>query len=259
MKSLKNKVVIITGASSGIGKAIALRMGKEGAKVLVNYNSRKESAEETVEKIKNSGGDAFSFQADISKEDDVKEMFEACLKHFDHLDVLVNNSGIQKDKKILEMSLDDWNAVIGVNLTGHFLCAREAVKAFKENDAGDEKGTIIFITSVHERIPWSGRTNYTASKAGASMLMKSLALELAEEKIRVNAIAPGAIRTNINAENLKTKKQEKRVLRKIPYGRVGEDSDIAGVALWLCSDDAAYITGETIFVDGGMSLYPGFE
>lgn len=258
----KDRVAIITGASSGIGQGIALQFGKAGMKVIVNYHSDKEDALFTKEQIIKEGGQAEVFQADVSQEEEVKAMFGHCRKTLGIPDILVNNAGIQKDSPLVDMSLDDWNAVISTNLTGHFLCAREAAKLFlAEKEARKSRksiGNIIFISSVHEKIPWARRSNYAASKGGMGQFMRSVAQELAPERIRVNSISPGAIKTDINRKEWEDEQGKKEMKQKIPYLRIGVPEDIAKAALWLASDDSDYVTGATLYVDGGMTLYPSF-
>ena len=260
-QSLNKKIVLITGAATGIGKAVALRFGQEGSHVIINYLNRKADAETVAEAVKAQGGSAVCMQGDISREDDVVKLFAAIRKQFGRLDVLVNNAGMQQDSNFIDMTLDDWNAVINVDLTGHFLCAREAARLFiqqPQEDSDRSPGAMVFITSVHQNIPWSRRANYCAAKAGAAMLMKTIAQELAPHKIRVNAIAPGAVKTPINIENFQNPESKEKIMRKIPYGRAGKVEDIAAAVAWLASDEAEYITGETIFVDGGMELFADF-
>lgn len=256
------QTVLVTGASSGIGQGIAIAFGKQGANVVVNYNSDEEGANYTLEEIKKVGGNGFIYKADVSKEEDVTGMFDKALEEYKTLDVLVNNAGIQKDNSFGEMSLQEWNKVISLNLTGHFLCAREAIKHFQTKEAaGPESkaiGNIIFISSVHDIIPWAGHVNYASSKGGILMLLKSLALEVAPKKIRVNGISPGAIATDINDDVWKDEAKKKELLKLIPYKRIGQPEDVAKVAIWLGSHESDYITGTTIYVDGGMTLYPGF-
>jgi len=253
-KRLQNQTAIVTGAQTGIGKAIAIEMAGEGANVVVNYIADEDDAQKVVDAAKNAGGKAIKFKADVSKEEQVKEMFSKTIESFGRLDILVNNAGIQKDAAIDEMTLDEWQKVIDVNLTGYFLCGREAIKNFKKQEIDKNisvaAGKIICISSVHERIPWKGRANYAASKGGIMLLMKSIAVEVAEHKIRVNSIGPGAIKTPINKESWG------KLEKGIPYGRVGDPEDIAGAAVWLASDESDYVTGTTLFVDGGMTLYP---
>ena len=262
MSDQKKKTVIVTGASSGIGQGIAIAFGKQGANVVVNYHSDEDGAQSTLDKLIAAGGQGFIHKADVSKEEEVIELFEKTKEKYQDLDVLINNAGIQKDSAFAHMSLDEWNKVISTNLTGQFLCAREAVKQFdlKNVPAANEmaKGSIIFISSVHDLIPWAGRVNYASSKGGVLMLMKSLALEVAPNKIRVNAISPGAIATDINEEVWSDEEKRKELMKLIPYQRIGEPEDVAKVAVWLAHEDSDYITGTTIYVDGGMTLYPGF-
>jgi glucose 1-dehydrogenase len=259
---LKGQTALVTGASSGIGQAIAIELGKVGVFVGINFHEDEKGANSTEDEIKSGGGKCICLKADISKESDVFTMYEKLFDHFGTIDILINNSGIQQDSKISEMSLEKWQAVINTNLTGHFLCTREAVKEFLKRGINKNKsvsaGKIVFISSVHDIIPWAGHSNYAASKGGLSMFMRTVALELASEKIRVNSISPGAIKTNINQDAWNTIEAEQKLLKLIPYKRVGIPEDIAKVARWLVSDDAEYITGETIYVDGGMTLYPGF-
>jgi glucose 1-dehydrogenase len=263
VKNLKDQVTLVTGASSGIGKKIAEAMGKSGAKVVVNYLTEEDKANQIVQDIQKKGGSAIAVQADVSQEDQVIKMFQATYDTFGTIDILVNNAGIQKDADFLELSLDDWQQVLNVNLTGSFLCAKEAVKEFRRRGVIPERsiaaGKIIFISSVHDTIPWAGHVNYASSKGGVMMLMKSLAQEMAPHKIRVNSISPGAVKTNINREIWENPEGEAKLRRLIPYNRIGETSDIAPLAVWLASDEADYITGTTIYVDGGMLLYPGIR
>lgn len=262
MERLQGQSALVTGSSSGIGKAIALAMAREGANVVINYHSNEKSALEIVQQIKTAGGKAIAVGADVSKEADVKRMFGEMFEAFGTIDILVNNAGMQKDAPFTEMSLDDWEKVIGVNLTGQFLSAREAAKEFIRRgitkEASVAAGKIIFISSVHEVIPWAGHVNYAASKGGIMLLMKSIAQELAPHKIRVNSIAPGAIKTSINKSVWSDSESAKKLQELIPYGRIGDPEDIARATVWLASDDSDYIHGETLVVDGGMTLYPGF-
>jgi glucose 1-dehydrogenase len=214
-----------------------------------------------ADEIKAAGGRAIAVGADVSREEDVAALFEACLREFGAVDILVANSGMQKDAPLTEMTLDDWNKVIAVNLTGQFLCARAAVRQFEKQGKRPQSralGKIICMSSVHQVIPWAGHVNYASSKGGIMMMMQTMAQEVAERGIRVNAIAPGAIRTGINKEETEGDKA-KALLKLIPYGRVGMPEDIGKAAVWLASDHADYVTGTTIFVDGGMTLYPEFR
>jgi glucose 1-dehydrogenase len=260
---LKGQSAMITGANSGIGKAIALEMAKEGARVVINYITDEDAVQSMIEEIKSFGGTAVAIEADVSQEDQVKAMFIQMIKSFGTIDILVNNAGIQKDSAFIDMSLQEWQLVLNVNLTGQFLCAREATIEFLRRGPVPERssalGKIICMSSVHQTIPWAGHVNYATSKGGVSMLMKSMAQELGKHKIRVNSIAPGAIKTPINRSAWGTPEAEAKLLELIPYNRVGEPLDIAKAAVWLASDDSDYVHGSTLFIDGGMTLYPGFS
>ena len=261
-KLLTGQKALVTGANSGIGKGIALELARAGADVAVNYVMNPDSANEVVEQIKNFGVDGMAVQADVSREDEVVEMFRKVILKFGTVDIVINNAGLQRDAPLEKMTLEAWNMVIGVNLTGQFLCAREAVKEFKRRGVVKEiscaAGKIIHISSVHETIPWAGHVNYAASKGGINMLMKSIAQEVAPHRIRVNSIAPGAIRTPINTKAWDTPEAYNKLMELIPYNRIGEVDDIGRAAVWLASDEADYINGTSIYVDGGMTLYPGF-
>lgn len=262
MNKLKGQTALITGANSGIGEGVAKAFGKEGANVVVNYVSRPEDADLVVNTIKENGGDALAIKADVSKQDEVQSMFREAIDHFGSLDILVNNAGIQRDAAFVDMTLAQWQMVIDVNLTGLFLCAKEAVKEFLKRGIVPERslaaGKIICMSSVHQVIPWAGHVNYAASKGGIDLLMKSMAQELASHKIRINSIGPGAIQTPINKEVWSDETERKNLMKLIPYGRIGQPEDIGKVAVWLASDESDYVNGTTIFVDGGMLLYPGF-
>lgn len=262
-KILNGQKALVTGANSGIGKGIAIALGQAGADVVVNYFSGEEAAREVADEIVRSGSKASTHKADVSKEDQVQAMFQRMLKEFGTIDILINNAGLQKDAPFDEMTLDQWNDVISVNLTGQFLCAREAVREFKRRGVVKEvscsAGKIICISSVHEVIPWAGHVNYAASKGGVMLMMKSIAQELAAYRIRVNSISPGAIRTPINTAAWNTPEAYKELMRLVPYKRIGEAEDIGRAAVWLASDHADYVTGISLFVDGGMTLYPGFQ
>ena len=259
---LANQVALVTGASSGIGLAVAKSLADSGASVVVNYIGDAASANAVVADITAAGGTALAIQADVSKEDQVQAMFRQTIEHFGTLHILVANAGIQVDAAFADMTLAQWQKVIDVNLTGQFLCMREAVREFLKRGVQPEiskaAGKIICMSSVHEVIPWGGHVNYATSKGGVMELMKSVAQELAPKKIRVNSIGPGAIKTPINHTAWETPEAEAKLLTLIPYNRVGEPEDIGGLAAWLASDEADYITGQTIFMDGGMTLYPGF-
>lgn len=260
---LKGQSALVTGANSGIGKAVAIALGNDGANVVVNYVTHPETAQAVVDEIKANGGNAIALAADVSKEDQVIAMFQAMYKEYGTIDILVNNAGLQKDSAFENMSLADWQLVIDVNLTGQFLCAREATREFLRRGIIPERsvaaGKIICMSSVHEVIPWGGHVNYATSKGGVMLLMKSMAQELAPKKIRVNSIGPGAIQTPINRSAWETPEALKSLLTLIPYDRIGQPEDIGKVAVWLASDESDYITGTTIFADGGMTLYPGFS
>lgn len=261
-KLLKGQVAVVTGASSGIGKSIAIYLAKAGAKVAVNYHSDKEGATDTLHQIKKFKGEAFIIKADVGNKDSVEEMFSKVFEKYDNLDILISNAGLQKDAAFEAMSLEDWNLVLNTNLTGAFLCSQAAAKYFMKRGVVEgiskSAGKIIFMSSVHQEIPWAGHINYATSKGGLTEFMRTLSQEIASKKIRVNSVAPGAIKTPINEEVWKDEKQMEQLLELIPYGRIGEPEDVAEVVLWLASDKSEYVNGTTIFVDGGMTLYPGF-
>ena len=260
---LRGQKALVTGASSGIGKGIAVALAHAGADVVVNYRSGPEAAAQVVEEAQHCGSRVYAHQADVADEAQVQAMFRRMFEEFGTIDILVNNAGLQQDAPFEQMTLKQWNSVLGVNLTGQFLCAREAVREFKRRgvrkDVSCAAGKIICISSVHEVIPWAGHVNYAASKGGVMLLMKSIAQEVAPYRIRVNSICPGAIRTPINREAWETPEAYSELLKLIPYKRIGEVDDIGRVAVFLASDDADYIHGAGLFVDGGMTLYPGFE
>jgi glucose 1-dehydrogenase len=260
---LQGQKALVTGGGSGIGRAIALALGQAGADVIVNYVSGAETAEQVAAEIRAFGVQAIPICADVSDESQVGGMFKQAIEAFGTLDILVNNAGLQQDAAFEDMSLAQWNKVIGVNLTGQFLCAREAVREFKRRgvkpDVSCAAGKILCISSVHEVIPWAGHVNYAASKGGVMLMMKSLAQEVAPYRIRVNSICPGAIRTPINMEAWGTPEAYQELLKLIPYKRIGEPEEIGRAAVWLASDYADYVHGISLFVDGGMTLYPGFE
>ncbi len=260
---LRGQTALVTGASSGIGKAVALSLAHAGADVVINYVSRPEAAEELVEHIKSHGRKAMAYKANVAKEDEVQAMFKQVIEEFGTIDILVNNAGLQKDAAIDQMTLADWQLVLDVNLTGQFLCSREAIREFKRRGIRKEvscaAGKIICMSSVHEVIPWGGHVNYAASKGGVMLMMKSIAQEVAPHRIRVNSVCPGAIRTPINQEAWGTPEAYRELMKLIPYKRIGEPDDIGRSVVWLASDDSDYIHGASIFVDGGMTLYPGFE
>jgi glucose 1-dehydrogenase len=259
---LKGQKALVTGANSGIGKAVAIALGRAGADVVVNFVRGEDTAKEVVDAIAAFGVRALAIQADVSSEDQVVAMFKQMFGAFGTIDILVNNAGLQQDSSFAEMTLARWNTVIGINLTGQFLCAREAVREFKRRgvvaEVSSAAGKIICMSSVHEVIPWAGHVNYATSKGGVMLMMKSIAQEAAPHKIRVNSICPGAIRTPINTSAWDTPEAYNALMKLVPYERIGEPEDIGNVAVFLASDMADYITGASIFVDGGMTLYPGF-
>jgi glucose 1-dehydrogenase len=260
---LKGQTALVTGANSGIGRAIAIALGRAGANVIVNYVARPEDAEAVVEEIHSKGQRAMSAQADVADERQVQAMFAQAVSEFGTIDILASNAGMERNAPFQEMSLAQWDAVMNVNLRGAFLCAREAVREFLRRGVRPEvsvaAGKIIFTSSVHEIIPWAGHVNYAASKGGLMLLMKSLAQEVAEKRIRVNSIAPGAIRTPINAAAWSTPEAYAALMKLVPYKRIGEVEEIGRAAVWLASDFTDYLVGTTLFIDGGMTLYPGFE
>lgn len=261
--TLDGQRALVTGANSGIGEGIARGLAEAGAAVVVNYVAGDERSQRVVDEIRMTGGKALAIKADVSDEEQVQDMFRRAVAAFGSVDILVNNAGLQQDAPLHEMTLAQWRKVIDVNLTGQFLCAREAVREFLRRGAVPQLscsiGKIICVSSVHDVIPWAGHANYAASKGGVAMLMKTMAQELAMKKIRVNAISPGAIRTPINTSAWETAEAEAALLKLIPYYRVGEVRDIARAAVWLASDHSDYVTGATLYVDGGMTLYPEFR
>lgn len=259
---LKGQKALVTGASSGIGKGVALCLGAAGADVVVNYVANAASAEAVVNEIKEKGGNAIAIKADVGDEAQVQAMFEEMLAKMGTIDILVNNAGLQADAAFTEMTLAQWNKVINTNLTSMFLCSQLAVREFIRRgvvEGGSRAaGKIICMSSVHEVIPWAGHANYAASKGGVKLFMQTLAQELAPKKIRVNSIGPGAIATPINRDAWETPEALASLLKLIPYGRIGVPEDIGKAAVWLASDDADYVNGQTIFVDGAMTMYPEF-
>jgi len=254
---------LVTGANSGIGRGVAIALGQAGADVIVNYVAGDDAANAVVEEIRQSGADAHAIKADVSSETEVGAMFAEMLERFGTIDILVNNAGLQRDSAFKSMTLSQWNTVINVNLTGQFLCSRQAVNEFLRRgivpSVSCAAGKIICMSSVHQQIPWGGHANYAASKGGIKLLMESMAQEFAPHGIRVNGIAPGAVRTPINTNAWDTKEAYDALMTLVPYGRIGEPEDIARAAVWLASDQSDYVVGSTLFVDGGMTLYPGFS
>jgi glucose 1-dehydrogenase len=265
--NLSRQIALVTGGSSGIGRACAIALAGAGATVVVNYSglgrTTVDDADAVVAEIEKAGGQGVAMRADVSQETDVAAMFAEILKRFGTLHILVANAGIQRDAPLPDMTLAQWRQVLDVNLTGQFLCARAAVREFlrrsPQPDISTALGKIICMSSVHEVIPWGGHVNYAASKGGVMLFMKSLAQEVAQHRIRVNAIGPGAIQTAINRPAWDSAAALKALLTLIPYGRIGQPEDVARAAVWLASDESDYVTGTTLFVDGGMTLYPGFS
>jgi glucose 1-dehydrogenase len=264
-KKLQGQIAIVTGASSGIGAGVSRALAAAGATVVVNHPvaATRDAAEAVLQEIVSAGGMGITYQCDVSKEPEVQKMFADVIAKYGTVDILVNNAGLQRDSPFQDMTLEQWNFVLGVNLTGQFLCAREAIREFLRRGIVPERsraaGKIICMSSVHEVIPWAGHANYAASKGGIMLMMKSIAQEFAPHKIRINSIGPGAIKTPINHEAWDTPQAEAKLLELIPYNRVGVVEDIGAAAVWLASDDSDYIVGTTLFVDGGMTLYPGFS
>ncbi|MFF2198915.1 SDR family oxidoreductase [Streptomyces sp. NPDC058145] len=259
---LKGQKALVTGANSGIGRATAVALGRAGADVVVNYVAGRKEAEQVVEEITAFGVKAAAYEADVSKEDQVVAMLDRMVQEFGTIDILVANAGLQRDAPLTDMTLAQWQKVLDVNLTGQFLCAREATKEFLRRgvvpEVSQAAGKIICMSSVHQLIPWSGHVNYASSKGGVQMMMATLAQELAPKKIRVNAVAPGAIKTPINRGAWETPEAQQDLLRLIPYDRVGDPEDIANAVVGLASDLMDYVVGTTLYVDGGMTLFPGF-
>ncbi|NOU88404.1 glucose 1-dehydrogenase [Paenibacillus sp. LMG 31460] len=252
---LAGKVAVITGASKGIGRGIAVRFGQEKMKVVVNDYHNSDQASMVVEEVKKAGGDAIAVCADVSREDEIKRLIKTAVETFGSLDVLVNNAGIQTTCPSHELSLEEWHKVMDTNLTGPFVACREAIKYMLAHNI---LGNIINVSSVHQKIPKPLHAHYASSKGGLRMLTETLALEYAPHGIRINTIAPGAIATPMNDHILSDPKQNEVVLSLIPMNRVGEPKQIASAAAWLASEEASYVTGVTLFVDGGMTLYPFF-
>lgn len=262
-KVLVGQPALVTGANSGIGRAVALGLARAGADVAINYVTDPASADAVAAEITALGRKAITLKADVSKEDEVEAMFAQATAAFGTLHIVVSNAGLQRDSAYADMTLQQWNTVIGVNLTGQFLVTRAAVREFlrrgPDHQVSAATGKILCMSSVHQEIPWAGHANYAASKGGVMMLMRSLAQEVAPRLIRVNSIAPGAIRTPINTAAWETPQAYESLMTLVPYKRIGEPDDIARAAVWLASDAADYVTGATLFVDGGMTLYPGFS
>lgn len=253
---LAGRRALVTGADSGIGQGIAFELAAHGAAVAINHLGEGEVAESMVEAISAAGGSAVAVAMDVSSEQQVTHGFAAAAEAIGGLDLLVNNAGVESPFELIEMPLEQWQQVIDVNLTGTFLCSRAAARSMIEAGIG---GVIVNITSVHEQIPWKQYSHYCASKGGTKLFSQSIARELAPHGIRVVSVAPGAIATPINAGTLDDDVAREAVESEIPLGRWGEVSDISRVVAFVASEQAGYIVGSTIFVDGGMTLYPKFE
>ncbi|QSF46637.1 glucose-1-dehydrogenase [Paenibacillus tianjinensis] len=255
-KELEGRTVVITGASTGLGRAIAQRFGREKANVVINYFSKEESVESLIQEITEYGGHAVSLKGDVSKETDIRELI--CLAHdsFGSVDIMINNAGIENEVHSEDMTLENWRRVLDVNLTGAFLGCRESIGYMLNHGI---KGRIINISSVHEQIPWPHFVHYATSKGGIKLMMETLALEFAPKGIRINNIAPGAIETPINAVKLADPDARAALEKMVPLGYIGKPDEIAAVAAWLSSDESSYVTGVTIFADGGMTKYPSFQ
>jgi glucose 1-dehydrogenase len=252
---LDGRRALVTGADSGLGQGIALELAAHGAVVAINYLGDPGVADAMADEIEAGGGSAVAVHMDVAREEDVQRAFAEVRDAFEGIDLLVNNAGIEKPFKLVDMELEWWRKVIDVNLTGTFLCSREAARMMR---AAGETGAIVNITSVHEQIPWLGFSHYCASKGGEKMFAQSIARELAPHGIRVVNVAPGAIDTPINKDVLADPAMRRAVEDEIPLGRWGEVADVARAVAWVASDQAAYVVGSTLFVDGGMTLYPKF-
>ena len=262
-KPLAGQIALVTGATSGIGRGCAVALGRAGATVVVNHrDGALDRAQRVVAEIEAVGGRAVPGMADVSREDQVEAMFRDAIAALGTIHIVVANAGLQRDAPFAEMSLASWQEVIDVNLTGQFLCVRAAVREFlrrgMQPSISTALGKIICMSSVHEIIPWAGHVNYAVSKAGIMMLVKSVAQEMAWKKVRINGIGPGAIRTPINSSVWEDPAAEKELMKLIPYQRLGEPEDIGRAVVWLASDASDYVNGTTLFIDGGMLLYPEF-
>ena len=260
-KPLEGQRALVTGADSEIGVGIAKALVAAGAKVAINYAGDSGETDCLVGEITAAGGEAVGIEADVGDEGQVRGMFEQVVSTFGGIDILVNNAGIRRDGPVRDLSLDDWELVLRVNLTGQFLCAREAIRRFMEQPAEQARsaatGKIICISSIHDRIAWAGHASYAASKGGVMRLMQTMAEELAPYGIRVNGVAPGAMRTAANRAAWETPNAEADLLGHIPAGRLGQVEDVGRAVVWLASDESEYVTGASLYVDGGMTLCPG--
>lgn len=256
---MNKKVGVVTGSSKGIGKAIAITFAKSGEYSAIVTNARKiQEAQVISDEIRSLGCNSIAIEADISNEADCIRLIEETIKNYKRIDVLVNNAGVERDVPLEETTLDIWQKILAVDLTGPFICSREAVK-YMEKQQNPTGGCIINISSVHQRIPKPHYIPYATSKAGVEMMTKTLASELAKSNIRANAVAPGAIETPMNILLDENEDARQKTLTQIPMGRIGRAEEVANAVEFLASDKASYITGTTLFVDGGMTLYPSFQ
>jgi glucose 1-dehydrogenase len=252
---LEGRRALVTGGDSGIGQGVCYELAARGAAVAINYVGASDEAQRMAAEIGAAGGKALPVAMDVASESDVQRAFAQVREAFGGIDLLVNNAGIEHEYLLVDMPFDAWRKVIDVNLTGAFLCAREAARTMLAQGA---RGTIVNMSSVHEQIPWERFSHYCASKGGMRLFTQSIAKELAPHGIRVVNVAPGAVDTPINKSVLEDPEASAKVLEEIPLGRWGHVRDIAGAVAWLASDNAGYVTGATLFVDGGMTLYPRF-
>ncbi|MQS76214.1 glucose-1-dehydrogenase [Companilactobacillus halodurans] len=255
-KDLENKVAVVTGGSKGIGTAISERFGKEHMSVVVNYHSDEDGAKKAAEIVEKNGGKAVTIQANVSTEEGNQALIDAAVDNFGDLDVWVNNAGMEIKSPTHELSLDDWQKVISVDQTGVFLGCKTAIAYFEKHN---KQGNIINMSSVHEQIPWPTFASYTTAKGGVKMFTKTIAMEYAKDGIRVNGIGPGAINTPINAKKFADKEQYDQTVSMVPMNRIGKPEEVAAGAAWLASSESSYVTGITLFIDGGMTLYPAFK
>lgn len=255
-QDLKGKVAVVTGGSKGIGQAISERFGQEKMSIVVNYHNGKDDAEKTAQLVEQNGGQAIIVKADVATEEGNQALLDAALKQYGKMDIWVNNAGMEIQSPTDKLSLDDWNKVISVNQTGVFLGSKTALSYFKQNTI---HGNIINLSSVHEQIPWPTFSSYAAAKGGIKMFTQSIAMEYAKAGIRVNSIGPGAINTPINAKKFADKGQYDQTVSMVPMNRIGKPDEVAAGAAWLASGESSYVTGITLFIDGGMTLYPAFK